>query len=321
MVLGAGARGCRRGDASDGGAPRARDELRAAEDEPRVPAGAAPGRCADRAGGIGGAGARVPLFAAGGAGGGRERWPSSSTGRGRRSGRPARGGGRSAGPSSTPSRRGERLEIVLIGIGTGNPEHMTVQGIRALNAADLVLVPRKGAAKDDLAELRREICGRYLENRGDAGRRVRPAGAGRGRAATGRGWRPGTGRSRRPTAGCCRRTRAGAGSRCSSGAIPRSTTARCGSSSTCAAGGRVRAVGGSGDHQPAGAGGGAPHGAERHRRRGDGSPPGGGCARRGRRRATRRSSWCSTATAPSAGCRATAGRSPGAPISGCRRRC
>ena len=41
---------------------------------------------------------------------------------------------------------------------------MTVQGIRALNACDLVLVPRKGAAKDDLAELRREICGRYLEN-------------------------------------------------------------------------------------------------------------------------------------------------------------
>ena len=56
------------------------------------------------------------------------------------------------------------MHLVLIGIGTGNPEHMTVQGIRALNAGDLVLVPRKGAAKDDLAELRREICGRYLEN-------------------------------------------------------------------------------------------------------------------------------------------------------------
>ena len=56
------------------------------------------------------------------------------------------------------------MHLVLIGIGTGNPEHMTVEGIRALNAADLVLVPRKGAAKDDLAELRREICARYLEN-------------------------------------------------------------------------------------------------------------------------------------------------------------
>ena len=27
-----------------------------------------------------------------------------------------------------------------------------------------MLIPRKGAAKDDLAELRREICERYLEN-------------------------------------------------------------------------------------------------------------------------------------------------------------
>lgn len=56
------------------------------------------------------------------------------------------------------------LEIVVIGIGAGNPEHMTVEAIRALNAADLVLIPRKGAAKADLAELRREICERYLEN-------------------------------------------------------------------------------------------------------------------------------------------------------------
>lgn len=56
------------------------------------------------------------------------------------------------------------MHVTLIGIGTGNPEHMTVQGIRALNACDLVLVPRKGAAKDDLAGLRRAICARFLEN-------------------------------------------------------------------------------------------------------------------------------------------------------------
>ena len=56
-------------------------------------------------------------------------------------------------------------EIVLIGIGTGNPDHVTIEAIRALNAVDLVLIPRKGPAKADLAELRREICGRYLEGR------------------------------------------------------------------------------------------------------------------------------------------------------------
>jgi precorrin-6A synthase len=56
------------------------------------------------------------------------------------------------------------LEIVVIGIGTGNPEHLTLEAVAALNAADLVLIPRKGAAKADLAELRRAICERFLDN-------------------------------------------------------------------------------------------------------------------------------------------------------------
>jgi precorrin-6A synthase len=56
------------------------------------------------------------------------------------------------------------LEIAVIGIGTGNPEHITVEAIGALNAADRVLIPRKGAAKAELAELRRAICDRYLSN-------------------------------------------------------------------------------------------------------------------------------------------------------------
>lgn len=56
------------------------------------------------------------------------------------------------------------LEIAVIGIGTGNPEHMTVEAIGVLNQADLVLIPRKGAAKGDLADLRRAICARYLTN-------------------------------------------------------------------------------------------------------------------------------------------------------------
>ncbi|MBE9606951.1 precorrin-6A synthase (deacetylating) [Acetobacteraceae bacterium H6797] len=54
--------------------------------------------------------------------------------------------------------------LLLIGIGTGNPEHMTIQGIKALNSADLVLIPRKGAEKEELADVRREICTRFLTN-------------------------------------------------------------------------------------------------------------------------------------------------------------
>lgn len=56
------------------------------------------------------------------------------------------------------------LRLLVIGIGAGNPEHMTMQAIGALNRADAVLLPRKGESKADLAELRREICRRYLTN-------------------------------------------------------------------------------------------------------------------------------------------------------------
>ena len=56
------------------------------------------------------------------------------------------------------------ITLVLVGIGTGNPDHLTAQAARALNAADLILIPRKGASKADLAELRREICRQVVTN-------------------------------------------------------------------------------------------------------------------------------------------------------------
>ena len=52
--------------------------------------------------------------------------------------------------------------LSLIGIGTGNPDHVTGQAITALNAADLILIPRKGEAKSDLADLRRQILSQVL---------------------------------------------------------------------------------------------------------------------------------------------------------------
>lgn len=56
------------------------------------------------------------------------------------------------------------IDLTLIGIGTGNPEHLTLQAIRALNAADAVLIPRKGEGKADLAELRRAICAEVIRD-------------------------------------------------------------------------------------------------------------------------------------------------------------
>lgn len=54
------------------------------------------------------------------------------------------------------------IELRLIGIGTGNPDHLTAQAMRAMNAADLILLPRKGSAKSDLVDLRRTICATVL---------------------------------------------------------------------------------------------------------------------------------------------------------------
>ncbi len=49
------------------------------------------------------------------------------------------------------------IDLTLIGIGTGNPDHVTFQGAQAIRAADLILIPRKGENKADLAGLREEI--------------------------------------------------------------------------------------------------------------------------------------------------------------------
>lgn len=56
------------------------------------------------------------------------------------------------------------IELTLIGIGTGNPDHVTLEAIKAMNAADLILIPLKGEDKADLAGLRLEICRSCVTN-------------------------------------------------------------------------------------------------------------------------------------------------------------
>jgi precorrin-6A synthase len=56
------------------------------------------------------------------------------------------------------------LTLSLIGIGCGDPKQLTLDAIRAINAADLVLIPRKGSEKSELADLRRSICAEVLSN-------------------------------------------------------------------------------------------------------------------------------------------------------------
>lgn len=52
----------------------------------------------------------------------------------------------------------------LIGIGTGNPDHVTRQAQKAINSCDMILIPLKGEDKADLAGLRQSICDSCLTN-------------------------------------------------------------------------------------------------------------------------------------------------------------
>lgn len=49
------------------------------------------------------------------------------------------------------------IELVLIGIGTGNPEHLTHEATEAIRSADLILLPLKGGERSNLAALRKRI--------------------------------------------------------------------------------------------------------------------------------------------------------------------
>ena len=54
------------------------------------------------------------------------------------------------------------IDLVLVGIGMGNPDHLTGQAIKALQNAELILIPEKGNEKSDLADLRAVICEKLL---------------------------------------------------------------------------------------------------------------------------------------------------------------
>jgi precorrin-6A synthase len=56
-------------------------------------------------------------------------------------------------------------KIFAIGIGTGHPDHLTVQAIEALRRVDVVFLVDKGSERADLNQIRREICERYIASR------------------------------------------------------------------------------------------------------------------------------------------------------------
>ena len=54
------------------------------------------------------------------------------------------------------------IELYLVGIGMGNPAHLTGEAVQVLQTADLILIPHKGSDKADLADLRKQICEELL---------------------------------------------------------------------------------------------------------------------------------------------------------------
>lgn len=53
--------------------------------------------------------------------------------------------------------------IFVIGIGVGDPDHMTIEAIKALNQVDVFFIPDKGTEKAALRDLRTAICERFIE--------------------------------------------------------------------------------------------------------------------------------------------------------------
>jgi len=56
-------------------------------------------------------------------------------------------------------------KILIIGIGAGNPDYLTIQAINALNQVDVFFLMDKGTAKEKLVALRKEICERFITHK------------------------------------------------------------------------------------------------------------------------------------------------------------
>ncbi|SDW74294.1 precorrin-6A synthase [Amycolatopsis xylanica] len=55
--------------------------------------------------------------------------------------------------------------VLVIGIGAGDPDMITLQAVRALNRVDVIMVLDKGKESRQLVEFREEICRRHLRER------------------------------------------------------------------------------------------------------------------------------------------------------------
>lgn len=55
--------------------------------------------------------------------------------------------------------------LYIIGIGAGDPDHLTLQAARAMNAAEVLFIPHKGRDKQSLNQIRKQLCERVIAHR------------------------------------------------------------------------------------------------------------------------------------------------------------
>jgi precorrin-6A synthase len=55
--------------------------------------------------------------------------------------------------------------VLVVGIGLGDPQHLTLQAVAALQRADVFFSMEKGSAADELGGLRRSLCERFATTR------------------------------------------------------------------------------------------------------------------------------------------------------------
>ena len=57
-----------------------------------------------------------------------------------------------------------KKKVLVIGMGAGHPDYLTVQAINALNRVDVFFLVNKGTEKGDLLRIRKKICKRFIES-------------------------------------------------------------------------------------------------------------------------------------------------------------
>jgi precorrin-6A synthase len=55
-------------------------------------------------------------------------------------------------------------KVFIIGIGAGNPDYVTMQAIKAMNEVDVFFLLGKGQDREDLVNIRKMICERFIED-------------------------------------------------------------------------------------------------------------------------------------------------------------